>query len=325
MLLSYENIWVRNMFFFAIICFIYFAESVFGISNDYYEIKTPVLDFVIIVLVFAGMFFNNQFIVRLYLLKNKIAVFIVFESVIIIIGTVIHYFFEIYSNVKMSLFSCFLNVITNLIMGISLYFFHLWIIQNVIGLKKKVLDNENELLFLKHQLNPHFLLNAMNNLYGVSLSEPDNVSDKILELSDLLRYQLEVVKKNEVLVADELDFCKNYISYTEYKSNNLKIETSISGDYQYKKIPTLLFLPLIENGVKFASETPKPFLKMSWVFDENLLTFTIINNYLDKNSKVNGTKIGLENLQRRLEILETNSELVITKNDFFTAQLKLWI
>ncbi|HEU4497662.1 MAG TPA: histidine kinase, partial [Flavobacterium sp.] len=194
-----------------------------------------------------------------------------------------------------------------------------------IGLKRKLIANENELSFLKHQLNPHFLLNAINNLYGVSLAEPEIVSEKILELADLLHYQLDAIKKNTVLLADEIAFCKNYIAYMQYKSNNLKVETAITGNFQNKKIHTLLFLPLIENAIKYASETQNPQVNINWLLDKDCLIFTISNTFTANNSKAKGTEIGLANLKRRLEILDAKSELTITENDFFKVQLTLWI
>lgn len=53
-----------------------------------------------------------------------------------------------------------------------------------------------ELQFLKSQVNPHFLFNSFNNLYGLSLSEPQKTPDAILKLAELTRYMIAVSLKS---------------------------------------------------------------------------------------------------------------------------------
>jgi hypothetical protein len=298
------------------------AENLIEASKNENKGDPTILSFYFLI-PYSVIFFNNRVLVRLYLLKNRIKVFLVYESIVILSYAAIQLYSSKFFDEKPNVISAFSDAFYILLFGMGFYFFHIWITQNTIGLKKKLIANENELSILKHQLNPHFLLNAINNLYGVSLAEPKLVSEKILELADLLHYQLEAIKKDKVLIADEIEFCKNYIAYMQYKSNNLKIESSITGNYQMKRIHTLLFLPLIENAIKYASETQIPQVNINWLFEEDYLIFTISNNFT--NAKTKGTEIGLANLKRRLEILDTKSELIITENDFFKVQLTLWI
>ena len=66
-----------------------------------------------------------------------------------------------------------------------------------------LLFNEMQLNSLKGQLNPHFLFNTFNTLYGISLEFPDRTPDLIMKVSQLMRYQLESNNKKCVTLEDE--------------------------------------------------------------------------------------------------------------------------
>src|ERR1700744_4095848 len=78
-----------------------------------------------------------------------------------------------------------------------------------IGLDRLIIDKhqkENELRHLKAQLNPHFLFNTLNNLYGLSVAESKTLPGLMLKLSELLRYSLYDTNQNYVAVQKELDY-----------------------------------------------------------------------------------------------------------------------
>ncbi len=172
----------------------------------------------------------------------------------------------------------YISVFLITIFGLAFYIIHTWILNNVINTKKELLDKKNELDFLKQQISPHFLLNAINNLYGVALISPQIIADKLLELSDLLRYQIESVKKDWVSIEDEMTFIETYFNYTNDKINNLTISNSMEGNFNSVFIPPLLFLPLIENAIKYSIETDNAFIHSKWRFEKESLIFTIENS-----------------------------------------------
>jgi LytS/YehU family sensor histidine kinase len=213
------------------------------------------------------------------------------------------------------------------VIGSSIYFWNDWILNNVIKTQKKLLNKEAELNFLKQQLSPHFLLNSLNNLYGVSLSTPEIVSDKILELSDLLRYQVEATNKNNVPLSEEVKFVNDYLENAKYKSNKLIINLESKGEVLNENLPPLLFLPLIENAVKYSAECEQPIINAKWIFENNSICFDIENNFY-MNSKIkSGTNIGLANLKRRLEILKQkySFEIINTNPELYKTILKIWL
>ncbi|MEP6804621.1 MAG: histidine kinase [Flavobacterium sp.] len=190
---------------------------------------------------------------------------------------------------------------------------------------KDIMNYKSELSFLKQQLNPHFLLNAMNNLYGESLAEPDKVPDRILNLSDMLRYQIEATKKDYVSIEEEIAFIKKYIEYYTFQNERLVVTQNFEGDFDTIDIPPLFFLPLVENAVKFSAETAAPFIHIDLKVKCKNLSFTLKNNFLESGSRLSSTGIGIENLKRRLEVYGLRHELSCKKEkNTFIVKLNIW-
>lgn len=218
-----------------------------------------------------------------------------------------------------------LQILSLIINGMFFYFIHVVITKKIMDTDKDIMNFKSELSFLKQQLNPHFLLNAMNNLYGEALTEPDKVPDRILNLSDMLRYQIEATKKDYVLVEEEIAFVKKYIEYYSFRNDRLNITQNFEGAFDEIEIPPLFFLPLVENAVKFSAETSMPFISLDLKVKSRNLTFIIKNNYLESGSRLSGTKIGIENLKRRLEVHGLKHDLSCEKEkNMFVVKLSIW-
>lgn len=320
--LRYENVFFRNIFSLFLLYAILYADYYFA-SQDVTNEKVNFVEQTLgVVFIYVLVFLNNYFLIRSYLLHKKLNIFLKYEIIYIIFTSFLFYFVLNYFD-ESSFISAVISVFIFLVVGMGFYFFHIWFLDNVIQTKKILSQRDMELTFLKQQLNPHFLLNAMNNLYGISLADPTIISDKILELSDLLRYQIEAVKSDEIAIENEIEFAQKYLNYMAFKSSNLKIQNTIVGKIKPMMVPPLLFLPLIENASKFALQTTDPFINMSWRFEDDFVTFIIENNYTQAfNTK--GTQIGISNLKRRLEILKNRTEFIIESEHTFLVTLRLW-
>ena len=264
----------------------------------------------------------NLFIIKPFLFERKFKTFFV---LFLIYWTAFYYCMNWYfpfsdlGNFKT------LPTTSLIVNGIVFYFLHLVIMERISQTDKDIINFKSELSFLKQQLNPHFLLNAMNNLYGESLSEPDKVPDRILNLSDLLRYQIEATKKDFVFVAEEIDFIKKYMEYYTFRNERLIITQNYEGSFEKFEIPPLFFLPLVENAVKFSAEMPEPFIVVDLKIKNQNLTFTLKNNFLESGSRLSSTGIGIENLKRRLEVYGLKHEFTCKKEkDIFTVKLSIW-
>ena len=264
----------------------------------------------------------NVFIIRPFLFKRKLKTFF---TLFVIYWTSFYFFMNwFFPLVGLGNFKT-LQILSLIINGMFFYFIHVVITKKIRDADKDIMNFKSELSFLKQQLNPHFLLNAMNNLYGESLSDPDKLPDRILNLSDMLRYQIEATKKDYVFLEEEIAFIKKYIEYYTFQNERLVVTQHFEGDYDNIDIPPLFFLPLVENAVKFSAETPKPFINVDLKVKCNQLSFTLKNNYLESGSRLSSTGIGIENLKRRLEVYGLRHELNCKKEkNIFIVKLKIW-
>ena len=186
---------------------------------------------------------------------------------------------------------------------------------------------ETELKYLRSQLNPHFLFNSLNNIDELIFIDKEKASKAIYHLSEILRYVLKESESNLVDLAREIDFIKNYIEFVSYsfKSNEF-IELSINGSFASLKIPPLLFLPIIENSVKYADRKVKsPGINIFFNITPDTLEFQVKNYYSDLTINQPQSKMGLKNLKRRLELIyPKNYSLNIDKSDNqFIVDLKI--
>ena len=320
--LRYENIWFRNLFFVALIYL-----SILGINHfeepdpdRIFTLSWHIYRFYVVILI------SNLLFIRGMIYKNSLDKYLAYFLVYWVMMVVIAYNVPFLDKPDVSAFSRALRHIFSAIVGSGFYFMHLWVIQNVVKTNRKLAVTENELNFLKQQLNPHFLLNAMNNLYGESLARPESMPERILELSSLLRYQIEATKKESVSLISEMDFVKKYMDYYQYKSGKLTvINHAVIAPDQDRVIPPLVLMPLVENAVKFSSETEDPYIKMDWEITPEKFCFMIENSYLPEGSKLKGTNLGMSNLKRRLEVLSIKYTIGSEQdNEHYKLKLQLW-
>ncbi|MDO8994366.1 sensor histidine kinase [Daejeonella sp.] len=171
--------------------------------------------------------------------------------------------------------------------------------------KQKYNENElenktlkTELAFLKTQINPHFLFNALNNLYALSLKNSPEAPQSILQISKIMRYLLYETNDSKVQLSKEIEIIQDYIALQQLKS---KIKTeglfTITGDSELINIEPLLLLPLVENVFKHGAAP----MKIQLTITSKTITFGTVN--LKKTEQKTAEGIGLQNLKRRLELL----------------------
>ena len=166
---------------------------------------------------------------------------------------------------------------------------------------------EAELKNLRNQLNPHFLLNTLNNIYALIAFDSDKAQQAVQELSKLLRYVLYDNQQTYVPLCKEVDFIRNYIELMRIRlSSNVKMTTQfdIQPDSQTLIAP-LIFITLIENAFKHGiSPTETSFISIR-ISESNKEVICEIRN--SKHPKTmedkSGSGVGLEQVSRRLEIL----------------------
>jgi len=169
-------------------------------------------------------------------------------------------------------------------------------------------QKQAELNYLKAQVNPHFLFNTLNSLYGLSLEHSQKVPGMILKLSDLLSYSLYESTTESVSMRREINLVKDFIAlesarYGERIDLLFKIE---EGSDLEKRIAPLLILPLVENAFKHGvkNSTGAVEILINVKESNDVFKFSIENTIASDISFTSSEKggLGLINLRKRLEL-----------------------
>lgn len=165
---------------------------------------------------------------------------------------------------------------------------------------------ESELKNLRNQLNPHFLLNTLNNIYALIAFDADKAQTAVQELSRLLRHVLYDNQQNFVTLDKEMDFIRNYIELMRIRlSANVRVETKIDVRPDSRtEIAPLIFISLIENAFKHGiSPTEPSFIRIHFSESPGEIHCEITNSYHPKSvADKSGSGIGLEQVRKRLEL-----------------------
>lgn len=320
----YSNFWIRNGFvMFFLLCIFTVAQFVDRGERTLFDILKELLPVFCIMYVFICL--NNVFLVKRYLIVKRYEIFFLlalfYWFTVIVVCVLISRFLGNF----VSLVVVIVNVLFMGFLGTGTYFIHLWIFNDITVREKILVNTVAELDFLKLQLNPHFLLNAMNNLYGESLTRPEETPERILQLSHLLRYQLEATKKEFVSLEQEIDFIKEYFNYYKFRSNNLIVDIEYEGNLKKYQVPPLLYFSLVENAIKFSLQTDTPFVRLRGTELDNHLFFEIENSCLPNEFLQKGTGLGVKNLERRLEVSGLKYAFTKSKTKVnYKTKLELW-
>ena len=166
---------------------------------------------------------------------------------------------------------------------------------------------EAELSNLRNQLNPHFLLNTLNNIYALIAFDQTKAQTAVEELSKLLRHVLYNNQLNFVPLYKEVAFMNNYIELMKIRvTQNVKVDTNINiQPDDSTPVAPLIFISLIENAFKHGispSGTGEITVNMSNT--DGCITCEIVNtNFPKRENDKSGSGIGLEQVGKRLELL----------------------
>lgn len=244
-----------------------------------------------------------------------------FRIVLAVLGVVIVLCNDTFGKIEGFVEFIFLYFIT-----VCVVIFH-WVFVNIkliINLKNE--KTKTELMHLQSQVNPHFFFNMLNNLYGLVDKDSEKAKKLILKLSDMMRYSIYEGQKEYVTLQQEVDFISNYIELHKMRYHkSITINFNIDIENEGIKIMPLLFIILVENAFKHGVEVLRnnALVNISIISKQNKVTLKVENNFDTEEKSEKG--IGLENLQRRLELAYPKKhELVYTiYKDVYTAKLTL--
>lgn len=185
----------------------------------------------------------------------------------------------------------------------------------------------SELSFLKQQINPHFLFNALNSIYSLVLPHSEQASDSVIKLSMILRYMLYETDKPQVSIEKELEVMRDYLALQRLKFNDVtSVSFSIKGETKGYTIEPLLLLTFIENAFKYGADNSTPsFININIVIEKHYLNMYVENKIVVRNRGGENSGIGISNIKRRLDLIyDGKYSLDIEQNDdIFSVKLKI--
>lgn len=167
---------------------------------------------------------------------------------------------------------------------------------------------ENQLVYLKAQINPHFYMNMLNNIHGMIEIDPVKAQDMVIEMSSLMRYMLYESSRPRIALSAEIGFIKDYLAVmrVRYPEESVTISVKLPEQSQIAGItlPPLLFLVFLENAFKHGiSYTKSSFVSVRLAIENNSIVFCCMNSRNNPKDTTKKEGIGLENVRRRLDII----------------------
>jgi LytS/YehU family sensor histidine kinase len=188
---------------------------------------------------------------------------------------------------------------------------------------------EQRMLALRAQLEPHFLFNALNAISALVRSGDKPVAlGGIGRLSDLLRYALAASARNTADVAAELQFARDYLDLQRLRYGE-RLQVRIEGDddlLHQVECPPLLLQPLIENALRHDLDChggPCD-IRLCFQRDGGDLFISVSNAVGARASANPGAGLGLVNTRDRLRLMNPAAMLKTGREgDRFIAEVRL--
>ena len=138
---------------------------------------------------------------------------------------------------------------------------------------------QSELQHLKRQINPHFLFNMLNNANVLIKKNPDEASQLLFKLEDLLRYQISDSSKDRIELSSDIRFLNDFLNLEKIRRDKFEYILSKEGDINAVSLPPLLFIPFVENAIKHNPDSENiSYVHLSFKEGKNALVFQSTNS-----------------------------------------------
>jgi sensor histidine kinase YesM len=204
--------------------------------------------------------------------------------------------------------------------------------QKVLEQRTSTLEKEKmqaDYLFLKAQINPHFLHNTLNFLYARSLPYSTELSEGILTLSEIMRYSLnkEEDAEGKVLLTREIEHVNNIIRIQQLRFGNaLQLIFEIRGELEGLRILPFVLITIAENAFKHGElKDPELPVRMELTVTGGEHLHFLVTNKKKTGPKELSTGIGLDNTRKRLELAygENYSMYIKDQRELYTVDLNI--
>ena len=174
--------------------------------------------------------------------------------------------------------------------------------------KLAILEKQNleqQLEYLRYQINPHFFMNTLNNIHALVDIDPEKAKETIMELSKMMRYVLYESDRPSVPLSREVDFVRHFVALMQLRyTQKVKITLDLPQTVPDRQIPPLMLITFIENafkhGVTYQHES---FIGIKVAAENNELQFSCLNSKADTPVTKEKGGVGLANIRKRLDLL----------------------
>ena len=219
------------------------------------------------------------------------------------------------------------------ILGISIAYFFLnaWAKSELIQTRLQANQLSTEIKFLKSQINPHFLFNTLNNLFSMAQAKGnDELADGISKLSGMMRYMLYDSNEEIVPLSKEIIYLEECITLNKlrYADEEVNVTFDHAGQTTDINIAPMLFIPFVENAFKHGVAIGQTAaIQIAIAVSGKQLIFTCVNTDYSPIKKMGMeiSGIGLENIQRRLQLVYPGKHRLTIKNEEGKFMVKLEI
>lgn len=203
----------------------------------------------------------------------------------------------------------------------------------LMGAQKELVKSKANLQFLRSQINPHFLFNVLNTLYGTALQEnAERTAGGIQKLGDMMRFMLHENNLDFIDMSREIDYLENYIALQKLRTQSspeIIIEDNITGQNCNHKIAPMLLIPLVENAFKHGiSLKEKSWIKINLTCNEKEILFEVHNSMhlrQDSDPEKERSGIGFKNVVERLKLIYPGKHQITVNGDGKVFFVKLSI
>jgi hypothetical protein len=191
-------------------------------------------------------------------------------------------------------------------------------------LKKQNLEQQLE--YLRYQINPHFFMNTLNNIHALVDIDPAKAQETIVELSKMMRFVLYEGDKRGVPLTKELEFIRTYIRLMRLRyTEKVRISLDLPTEVPDRTIPPLMLISFIENAFKHGiSYQHDSFIEIKIELEDESLKFSCRNSKAEVSNQEKGG-VGLANVRKRLNLLYEHqySLRINDDHDYYTVELNI--
>ena len=175
--------------------------------------------------------------------------------------------------------------------------------------RQKIIDQRNleqQMEYLKYQVNPHFFMNTLNNIHALVDIDPERAKTTIVELSKMMRHILYEGSKKLIPLTREVEFLNLYVQLMRLRyTRKVHINVDVPPQLPELKLPPLMLIIFVENAFKHGiSYREESFIDIKLRVENKRLLFSCCNSKPTQVQRTNEKGgMGLQNVRQRLELL----------------------